>query len=58
MADYSRCGLSEGSNFFDGAGAVQETLKKIAKRLGEHGIPYAVVGGMALSRHGFPRHSR
>jgi hypothetical protein len=30
-------------------------LKKLAKRLRELDIPYAVVGGMALSAHGFPR---
>ncbi len=47
--------MSEASKFLAGAGAVQDTLKRIAKRLGELGIPYAVVGGMALSAHGFLR---
>src|SRR5262245_50552649 len=47
--------LSEGSRFFEGSSAVQRALAKITRRLGELGIPYAVVGGMALFRHGFRR---
>ncbi len=47
--------MSEGSKFFEGAGAVQETLRKITKRLGELGIAYAVVGGMALFKQGVRR---
>jgi hypothetical protein len=47
--------MSEGSRFFEGRGAVQEALKKITSRLNELGIPYAVVGGMALFSHGFRR---
>src|SRR5262245_59834387 len=47
--------MSEGSLFFEGTGAVQEALKKIALRLQEIGIDYAVVGGMALFAHGFRR---
>jgi hypothetical protein len=51
----SRLALSEGSLFFEGKGAVQEALRKIAKRLNELGIPYAVAGGMALFHHGYRR---
>lgn len=47
--------LSEGSRFFEQRGAVQEALRKIAERLAELGVPYAVAGGMALFRHGFRR---
>lgn len=47
--------LSEGSRFFEDRGAVQNTLRKIARRLGDLGVPYAVVGGMALFKHGFRR---
>jgi nucleotidyltransferase AbiEii toxin of type IV toxin-antitoxin system len=47
--------MSEGSRFFEGRGAVQEALKRITSRLNELGIPYAVVGGMALFAHGFRR---
>jgi hypothetical protein len=51
----SRWALAEGSKFFEGQGAVQETLRKITARLRELGIPYAVVGGMALFHHGLRR---
>jgi hypothetical protein len=41
--------------FFEGQGAVQETLRKVTARLRELGIVYAVVGGMALFSHGLRR---
>jgi hypothetical protein len=47
--------LSEGSLFFEGRGSVQETLKRITRRLDELGIPYAVAGGMALFLHDYRR---
>ncbi len=47
--------LSEGSLFFEGEGKVQKSLRRITKRLDELGIPYAVVGGMALFQHGYRR---
>lgn len=50
-----RWAMSEGSLFFEGKGAVQEALCRIARRLSELGIPYAVSGGMALFEHGFRR---
>ncbi len=40
---------------FEEASAVHRALRKIAKRLDELGVPYAVVGGMALFLHGFRR---
>jgi hypothetical protein len=52
--DWGRA-LSEGSRFFEEKSAVQDSLRKITKRLGDLGIPYAVVGGMALFKHGFRR---
>jgi len=51
-------GLSEGSLFLEGKGIVHETLRRICKRLDELGIPYAVVGGMALFEHGFERFTK
>lgn len=51
----SRWALSEGSVFFEGQGAVQQAMQRIARRLNELGIPYAIVGGMALFQHGFRR---
>lgn len=47
--------VTQGSIFFEDRGAVQETMKRIASRLEEAGIPYAVCGGMALYRQGFRR---
>lgn len=38
-----------------GESAVQQTLVRIATRLDELGIPYAIVGGMALVAHGYNR---
>lgn len=51
----TRWALSEGSLFFQDGGAVQQSLKRISCRLQELGIPYAIVGGMALFQHGFRR---
>jgi hypothetical protein len=48
-------GLREGSMHFDEKSAVHLSLRKITSRLTELGIPYAVVGGMALFFHGVRR---
>ena len=50
-----RWALSEGSRHFEEDSAVFKALHNIAARLKELGIPYAVVGGMALFRHGLRR---
>ncbi len=47
--------LREGSMHFENRSAVQQTLQRIAARLDELQIPYAIVGGMALFAHGFRR---
>ncbi len=47
--------LSEGSRFFEEKSAVQDALNRVTTRLNRLGIPYAVVGGMALFKHGFRR---
>lgn len=52
-----RWALTKSSKFFEGQGAVQETLRKITKRLSELGIAHAVVGGMALFSHGLRRYT-
>ena len=41
--------------FFMKEDVVTDTLRRIAKRLHELGIPYAVAGGMALAAHGHVR---
>jgi hypothetical protein len=50
-----RWALSEGSRHFEENSAVFKALHKVTARLKELGIPYAVVGGMALFRHGLRR---
>jgi Nucleotidyl transferase AbiEii toxin, Type IV TA system len=47
--------LREGSMHFEENSAVQNTLKRIAKRLDELKVPYAIAGGMALYYHGYRR---
>lgn len=47
--------MAESSQFFEGKGAVQETLRAITQKLDELGIPYAVAGGLALFAHGYRR---
>lgn len=50
-----RWALSEGSRHFEEDSAVFKALHNIAQRLKSLGIPYAVVGGMALFQHGLRR---
>src|SRR4029079_14075211 len=50
-----RWALSEGSRHFDEESSVFKAMRGIAQRLDEIGVPYAVVGGLALFRHGFRR---
>jgi hypothetical protein len=45
----------EGSMHFEKDSAVHKALVKITKRLTDLGIPYAVVGGMAMFFHGYRR---
>jgi len=47
--------VREASRFFMNEGTVHETLRRLADDLAREGISYAVVGGMALFRHGFRR---
>ena len=51
----SRWALSEGSQHFEEKSAVFKALYNIAQRLKSLDIPYAIVGGMALFRHGLRR---
>ena len=50
-------GMSEASLFFEGKGAVQQALRKVAARLSALGVDYAVAGGMALYYQGFRRYT-
>lgn len=55
LASDRRWALSEASLYFEGRGAVQESLRRITDRLNELGIPYAIAGAMALFEHGYRR---
>src|SRR5205085_1965878 len=47
--------LREGSMHFESESAVHKTLRRIARRLDELAVPYAVAGGMAMFFHGYRR---
>jgi len=47
--------LTLAGDFFMKKGIVFETMWRLAKRLEDEGIPYAVIGGMALAAHGYVR---
>jgi hypothetical protein len=47
--------LKQISMFFQGKDEVHKTLDRVVKRLERAGIPYAVIGGMALNAHRYQR---
>jgi hypothetical protein len=47
--------MDQGGSYFRKDNDVFKTLRGITRRLKDLGIPYAVVGGMALFEHGFER---
>lgn len=47
--------LREASAYFDGAGRLHGTLRRLVQRLDAEGIAYALLGGLALAQHGYPR---
>lgn len=54
QGEYGRL-LREASAHFAGKSGVYQTLLNLARRLEEEDIPYAIIGGMALGRHGLAR---
>lgn len=48
-------GAREATRFFMGEADVQRALAKVARLLDEDGIPYAIVGAMALNAYGYRR---
>jgi hypothetical protein len=50
-----RWAMDQGGLHFEGESLVQKTLRRIARRLEELHVPYAIAGGMALFAHGFER---
>ncbi|HLF27243.1 MAG TPA: hypothetical protein VJG32_12980 [Anaerolineae bacterium] len=61
MSSYKRANksiwraLREGQALFREEGDVYEALRRLARRLDAEGIPYALIGGMALISHGYRR---
>jgi len=47
--------MAESERFFHGQGGLHETLRNLKAKLDEMGIPYVVIGGMALTAHGYAR---
>ena len=47
--------IEEADRFLMGMGPVHQTLRGISRRLEDLGIPYAIVGGMAMVAHGYER---
>lgn len=47
--------LTDIDEFYMGKSPVHDTLSRLARRLAEHRIDYAIIGGMALAAHGFVR---
>jgi hypothetical protein len=47
--------LKEISRFFEGRDEVHKTMRRVVKRLERAGIPYAIMGGMAVNAHGHRR---
>ena len=47
--------LREASAYFAGRGRLHSTLQQLAQRLDAEGIPYALLEGLALGEHGYPR---
>jgi len=47
--------MAEATRYFEGGGGVHETVGRISRRLDELGIPFVVVGGIAMFHHGFRR---
>ncbi|MHC4814177.1 MAG: hypothetical protein ACYTFN_13880, partial [Planctomycetota bacterium] len=53
-ARYERA-LDQASRYFMGKADVQKAARRIANRLRELGIPYAIAGGLSVSAHGHVR---
>lgn len=47
--------LREASAYFAGEGRLHRALRRLAERLDAEGIPYALLGGLALAEYGYPR---
>ncbi len=55
LEDRVFAGAEEATRFFMGDSDVQHALEKIVRLLDEDGIPYAVIGALALNAYGYRR---
>src|SRR5436853_453892 len=55
LEDRLWAGAAEATKFFMGESDVQRALDKVARLLEEDGIPYAIIGAMALNAYGYRR---
>lgn len=55
IRDERRWGMDEGDRHFQRENEVFRSLRKIARKLKDLDIPFAIAGGMALDAHGFRR---
>ena len=49
--------MDEGDRYFSENSEAFKSLRQVVERLDKHGIPYALVGGLALFRHGYRRYT-
>src|SRR6516164_1493517 len=47
--------LKEIDMFFAGRGQPQQSMRRLARNLKKAGVPYAIMGGMAVNAHGAER---
>lgn len=47
--------LREAGAYFAGGGQLRGALRRLTQRLAAEGIAYALLGGLALAEHGYPR---
>lgn len=55
LSQDGRFAMAEATRYFQGGGSVHETVARISSRLEEIGVPFVVVGGIAMFHHGFRR---
>jgi hypothetical protein len=55
LSTNGRFAIAEATRYFAGGGSVDETVERISRRLDELGVPFVVVGGVAMFHHGFRR---
>jgi hypothetical protein len=50
-----RWAMSESTKFFEGSSGLHRTLQELTRRFDALGVGYVIIGGMALTAHGYAR---